>query len=52
VAVEALAANREEELAWRDSARVDGVALRYERADACGAGWGFQLGAATQGGFG
>jgi hypothetical protein len=52
VAVEALSADSEEELTWGDGARVDGVAKCRERADSRGAGWGFQLGAAIQGGLG
>ena len=38
VAVETLSADGEEQLAWSDGARVDGVALYCERADSRGAG--------------
>jgi hypothetical protein len=52
VAVEALAADGEEQLAGKDGARVDRVSSGEIRTDADGAGWGFQLGAATQSGLG
>lgn len=52
VSIQALAAHGKEQLASTYRPRVNRIALGYERADAHGACWSFQLGAAPDRGFG